>query len=297
MNILMTGGTGFIGSRLIKQLVLEKHHVYVLTRFPKKHADSNYVSYISYQYPIKKLPFIHAVINLAGESLFGFWSDEKKERILSSRIKATEKLTKVITQMEQKPKVFISGSAIGYYGMADDIIFTEQTTNPGDDFLAEVCAAWEKTASTAEDLGIRTVYTRFGIVLNGKQGALSQMALPVKLGVGGKIGDGKQWMSWIHIHDCVDLLLFALYDSNIEGALNMTAPYPRQNDDFTKALAKVLKRPAFMNVPKRFFKMALGDMHQLVTAGQYVYPKKALDNGFVFQYPQLEHALDQIYSS
>src|SRR5699024_9327459 len=269
MNILMTGGTGFIGSRLIKQLVLEKHHVYVLTRFPKKHVDSDYVSYISYRYPIKKLPFIHAVINLAGESLFGYWSDEKKESILSSRIKATEKLTNILIHMEEKPKVFLSGSAIGYYGMADDMIFTEETTEPGDDFLAEVCAAWEKTASTAEDLGIRTVYTRFGIVLNGKQGALPQMALPTKLGVGGKIGNGKQWMSWVHIHDCVDLLLFALYNKDMKGPLNITAPYPRQNDDFTKVLAKSLKRPAFMKTPSSFFKIALGDMHQLITNGQF----------------------------
>src|SRR5699024_6114199 len=156
MNILMTGGTGFIRSRIIKQLVLEKHHVYVLTRFPKKHVDSDYVSYISYKYPIKKLPFIHAVINLAGESLFGYWSDVKKKKIISSRIKATEKLTNILIQMEDKPKVFISGSAIGYYGMEEDVIFTEATTEAGHDFLAEVCATWEKAASTAEDLGIRT---------------------------------------------------------------------------------------------------------------------------------------------
>lgn len=295
MNILMTGGTGFIGSHLIEQLVLEKHHVYVLTRFPKKHPDSDYVSYISYKYPIKKLPFIHAVINLAGESLFGYWSNEKKNQILNSRVKSTEKLIKVLTQMEEKPKVFLSGSAIGYYGMSDEEIFTESTTKPGDDFLAKVCSVWEKTASTAKDLGIRTVYARFGIVLDHKEGALPQIALPVKLGVGGKIGDGKQWMSWVHIDDCVNLLLFALYEQTIHGPLNITAPYPRQNGDFTKVLAKIMKRPAFMRAPTTFFKVALGEMHQLVTDGQFVYPRKAIDNGYVFQYPQLEYALQDLY--
>lgn len=297
MNILMTGGTGFIGSRLINQLVLEGHHIYVLTRFPKKHPDSAYISYISYQYPMKKLPFIHAVINLAGETLFGNWSEEKKASIVASRVKATEKLTKVLLQMHEKPNVFLSGSAIGYYGMSEDKIFTEATTKPGDDFLATVCDAWEKTAMTAEDLGIRTVYTRFGIVLDGKAGALPQMALPVKLGIGGKIASGSQWMSWVHIDDCVNLLLFALYNAKVSGSLNITAPYPKQNDDFMKLLGKTLRRPTLIRTPALFFKIAVGEMHQLVTGGQYVYPQKALDYGYVFQYPRLEDALTAIYST
>ncbi len=296
MNILMTGGTGLIGSRLIKQLVLEGHHVHVLTRFPKKHPDSAYVSYISYQYPMRKLPFIHAVINLAGESLFGNWSEEKKARIVASRLKATEKLTNVLLQMHEKPNVFLSGSAIGYYGMSEEKIFTEKTTKPGDDFLASVCHSWEKAAATAEDLGIRTVYTRFGVVLDGTAGALPQMALPVKFGAGGKIGSGRQWMSWIHIDDCVNLLLFSLYNANVRGPLNVTAPYPKQNDDFMKTLGNVLKRPTILKTPALFFKIAVGEMHQLVTKGQYVYPQKALDYGYVFQYPQLEDALIAIYS-
>lgn len=297
MNILMTGGTGFIGSRLINQLVLEGHHIYVLTRFPKKHPDSAYISYISYQYPMKKLPFIHAVINLAGETLFGNWSEEKKASIVASRVKATEKLTKVLLQMHEKPNVFLSGSAIGYYGMSEDKIFTEATTKPGDDFLATVCDAWEKTAMTAEDLGIRTVYTRFGIVLDGKAGALPQMALPVKLGIGGKIASGSQWMSWVHIDDCVNLLLFALYNAKVSGSLNITAPYPKQNNDFMKLLGKTLRRPTLIRTPALFFKIAVGEMHQLVTGGQYVYPQKALDYGYVFQYPRLEDALTAIYST
>lgn len=253
MNILMTGGTGFIGKRLIKQLILKGHHIYVLTRYPKKHPDSEYISYISYRYPMGKLPFIHAVVNLAGESLFGYWSEEKKARILNSRMEATEKLANILTQMNQKPNVFLSGSAIGYYGMSDEKIFTEASNRPGDDFLAAVCATWEKAASTAEDLGIRTVFTRFGIVLDHKEGAMPLIALPIKFGVGGKIGNGKQWMSWIHIDDCINLLLFALYNPNIQGPLNMTAPFPKQNEAFTNSLAHTIKRPALIKTQDFIF--------------------------------------------
>lgn len=297
MNVLITGGTGFVGSRLVHQLTLEKHHIFVLTRFPKKHQDTDYISYISYDYPMKNLPFIHAVINLAGESLFGYWSETKKQQIRASRVDITERLTSLLIRMNQKPNVFLSASAMGYYGMSDDKIFTEDTKEPGDDFLGQVCHEWENAASTAEDLGIRTVYARFGIILDKKEGALPLIALPVKMGVGGKIGDGKQWMSWVHIEDCVNLLLFALYDSKMAGALNVTAPFPRQNKAFTNVLAKQLKRPSLFTAPSGFFKIALGEMHQLITEGQFVYPKKALDQGFVFQYPQLENALEAEYKS
>jgi uncharacterized protein (TIGR01777 family) len=274
---------------------LEKHHVYVLTRHPKKHPDTEFVSYISFKYPMKKLPFIHAIVNLAGESLFGYWSKEKKHRILKSRLETTERLTNILMHMDLKPNVFISGSAVGYYGAANETIFTEATDEPANDFLATVCATWEEAASVAKDLGIRTVFTRFGIVLDSKLGALPMMALPVKCGVGGRIGNGKQWMSWIHIDDCVNLLMFALYEQKIKGALNMTAPYPKTNDGFMKDLAKTMKRPALIPMPTTFFKVALGEMHQLITAGQYVYPQKALDNGFIFQFPQLDEALQELY--
>ncbi|HLR53525.1 MAG TPA: TIGR01777 family oxidoreductase [Pseudogracilibacillus sp.] len=297
MNVLITGGTGFVGSRLVHQLTLEKHHVFVLTRFPKKHADTESISYISYDYPIKHLPFIHAVINLAGESLFGYWSAAKKRQIKESRVEVTEQLISLLIRMNEKPNVFLTASAMGYYGMSEEQIFTEATEQPGSDFLAQVCEDWEKAASTAEDLGIRTVYARFGIILDKAEGALPQIALPIKMGVGGKIGDGQQWMSWIHIEDCVNLLLFSLYETTMKGALNVTAPFPRQNSSFTKVLAKELKRPSIFTAPSSFFKIALGDMHQLITEGQFVYPQKALDTGFVFQYPQLENALEAVYNS
>lgn len=295
MNILLTGGTGFIGSHLVKRLAREEDHVYVLTRHPKQHQDTAFVSYISYNYPISRLPFIHAIVNLAGESIFGYWTEEKKEAILKSRIKTTEKLIHIMTQMETKPDVFISGSAIGYYGMADNLIFTENTQTSSDDFLASVVSEWEKTAQAAEDLGVRTVYTRFGVILDRYQGALPKMALPIQLFAGAKIGTGSQWLSWIHIDDCVRMLLFALENKAIAGPLNVTAPHPKQNESFTKILAHVLKRPALLSVPAPVLKTVLGQMHVLVTKGQYVLPKKAIDHDFTFQYPHLEDALKNLY--
>lgn len=296
MNVLITGGTGFIGSRLVNKLVNEGNQVYVLTRNINNYTDTEYVTYISFNYPMRRLPFIHAVVNLAGESLFGYWTEEKKKRIISSRVETTEKLMSIMMQMDTKPDVLISGSAIGYYGNSDKMIFTENTTVPGDDFLANVTKKWEQTAQTAEDLGIRTVYTRFGVVLDDNEGALPMMALPVKYYVGGRIGTGEQWLSWIHIDDCVNLLYFALTNKSIQGPLNMTAPYPKRNLEFTKELAGVHHKPAFVPAPATMIKLVLGDMSQLIIDGQYVLPVKAQKNDFTFKYPHLEDALEAIYS-
>lgn len=295
MNILMTGGTGFIGSRLVTKLVEQGHHIYVLTRNPKQHQDTEYVTYISFSYPMKRLPFIHAIVNLAGESIFGYWSNNKKKRILNSRIEMTEKLLKMVMQMGEKPDVFINGSAIGFYGLSENEIFTEKTTNHGHDFLAEVVDQWETSAKLAEDLGIRTVYARFGLVLDKSEGALPLMSKPIRLGFGGKIGHGNQWMSWIHIEDCVNLLTFALTNKNISGPLNITAPHPTTNDTFIKTAAKILKRPTLLTTPQFLLRSILGEMSQLITTGQYVLPQKAIDYHFTFKYPKLENALKNIY--
>lgn len=292
----MTGGTGFIGSRFVNKLVNEGHHVYVITRYPRTHKDTESVSYISFDYPIRRLPTIHAVVNLAGESLFGYWSEKKKEMIYTSRIEATERLVNMMLQMEKKPQVFLSGSAIGYYGTQSNKIFTEHTTQPSDDFLASVVSTWENTAHHAEDLGTRTVYTRFGVVLDRNEGALPLMAMPIKLFVGGKIGDGKQWISWIHINDCINLLYYALVEPSIKGPINVTAPNPQRNIEFIKTLARVLRRPALISTPAPILQIALGDMHQLITKGQYILPQKAIDQQFTFQYPYLEDALQHIFN-
>lgn len=295
MNILMTGGTGFIGEALVTQLVSEGNHIYVLTRHPKKYQDTPNISYISYQFPINRLPFIHAIINLAGESLFGYWTAKKKENIMTSRIEATNALIKMMAKMEDKPHTFISASAIGYYGTSESLIFTEETEDAGNDFLANVTMNWERTAGIAEDFSIRTVYTRFGLVLAKNGGSLPLMALPVQYFIGGKIGRGTQWISWIHLEDCVRLIVYSLHNKSIQGPVNVTAPHPQRNKEFIKTLASVKGRPSFFPTPGFLLNVALGEMSTLITDGQYVLPKKALDSEFEFNYEYLEDALRDIY--
>lgn len=293
MNVLISGGSGFVGKHVTKALIEQEHHVYVLTRYPEKYASTTNITFISYELDVRTLPVIHAVINLAGESLFGYWTKKKKEAILTSRIETTERMIDIMKRMEKKPETFISGSAIGYYGTSEDLIFTEETTMPGDDFLANVVANWEKTAMQAEDMGIRTIYTRFGVIL-GKEGALPYMSLPVKLFAGGKIGNGEQWISWVHIEDAANLILFCLQNQHIEGPVNITTPNPKRNKDFTKILAGVLRRPYWIPTPSPMIRTAIGEMSQLITKGQYVLPKKAETHQYPFAFPQLKDALQQI---
>ncbi|RFA36030.1 TIGR01777 family protein [Virgibacillus dokdonensis] len=294
MNVLITGGTGFIGQALTDYLCERDYHVYVLTRSPQEHTDTNKQTFIGYDYPIEQLPPIKSVINLAGESLFGYWTKTKKESILSSRIQTTEKILAFMEKLPNKPDVFISGSAVGYYGTSNDLMFSENTTTPGDDFLAKVTTKWENVAKQAEKYNIRTVLTRFGVVL-GNGGALPMMRFPVQLGVGGKIGSGEQWISWIHIEDAVKLIIFCMENKAISGPVNITAPHPKQNKAFMQTLAKVLKRPYWFPVPSIFMYTALGEMAGLITKGQYVIPQKALDHSFTFSFPYLQEALHHLY--
>lgn len=295
LNILISGGTGFVGKNLTKSLIEKGHHVFILTRAPENNKDTNQMTHINYNHPINKLPTIYAVINLAGESLFGYWTNKKKQAILSSRIETTKKMIKMTKQMKVKPIVFINGSAIGFYGTSTDLIFTEKTTEYGGDFLADVVQKWESTAQAVENLGIRTIYARFGVIL-GQKGALPLMELPVKLFAGGKIGHGEQWISWIHIEDVVNLLTFCLTNDEIEGPINVTSPHPTQNKDFIKTLAKVSKRPYWLPAPTILMRIALGEMSHLITKGQFVLPEKAKAHHFHFSYPNLHEALENIQS-
>ncbi|MFC3039234.1 TIGR01777 family oxidoreductase [Virgibacillus xinjiangensis] len=294
MNILITGGTGFLGSSLAASLTQKGHQLYILTRTPDNHEDTDKTTYIGYDRQAESLPAIDAVINLAGESLFGYWTEKKKQTIKDSRLEITRHLIDLLRQMKQKPAVFISGSAVGYYGMSEELIFTEATEDPGNGFLAEVCTKWEAAASQAKSLGIRTVYARFGVILGKEGGALPLMSLPVKLFAGGKIGSGEQWMSWIHLQDAVDLMEFCLFTPSVEGPVNFTAPSPRRNKDFTRILAQVLKRPYWLPAPTLLMVAVLGEMSQLIRKGQYVYPEKALHRGFTFTFPRPKEALEDI---
>ncbi|QKY68259.1 TIGR01777 family oxidoreductase [Lentibacillus sp. CBA3610] len=292
MNIMITGGTGFVGRHLTKALTEEDHHVYILTRSPEKHTNTEKKTFISYNHSVEGMPAIQAVINLAGESLFGYWTEKKKESIRTSRINTTRQVVQMMDQMETKPDVFISGSAVGFYGTSEDLIFTENTTQSGDDFLAEIVMEWEQTAKQAEELGIRTVFMRFGIIL-GKEGALPLMKLPVKMFAGGRIGNGEQWISWIHVEDVVGLIQFCLFNQHINGPVNVTAPHPKRNKDFTHVLAKVLRRPDWIPAPSLPIRTVLGQMSLLILEGQYAFPQKAKENDFSFVYPYLQEALQE----
>ncbi|RWZ51298.1 TIGR01777 family protein [Halobacillus fulvus] len=298
MNIAVTGGTGFVGSKLTDALIQEGHHVYILTRSPEKYKDTEQVTHVGWlkddYNPAAKLQDVEAIVNLAGESLnSGRWTEERKRSILESRIQATEGVLELIDQLDKKPKVLVNASAVGFYGQSKTKTFTEETTEPGRDFLANVVTEWEERASQAKEKGVRTTYIRFGIIL-GEKGALPKMILPYKMMIGGNLGSGEQWMSWIHIDDVVGLIQFALQNDSIEGPMNGTAPNPKRNKDFGQTLGNVLNRPHWIPAPAFALKAALGDMSTLLLDGQSVIPKKAVAHGYTFQYPKLEPALESI---
>lgn len=299
MKIIITGGTGFVGKHVTEALISRSDTVYILTRSPDKHQNTEKVKYIGWLKPEfspeKELPEVDAIINLAGDSLFGYWSKSKKEEIYNSRMDATQAILDLIQKLPRKPEVLINASAVGYFGTSETKTFTEESTEKGDDFLAEVTTSWEALALQAKDAGVRTVIARFGVIL-GREGALPLMALPFRFFVGGEIGSGRQWVSWIHINDVVGLCLFALDHKKVTGVLHVTAPEPVQNKVLSQVLADTLKRPNWLPVPAVMLKMILGDMSALVAEGQKVIPEKALSLDYMFQYPTIDKALADIYS-
>ncbi|WP_226585112.1 TIGR01777 family oxidoreductase [Halobacillus litoralis] len=301
MKIAITGGTGFVGTQLTKRLKDEGHDLYILTRSPDQYTDTEQVTYIGWlkdEYnPAEQLPALDAIVNLAGESLnSGRWTEERKQSIMNSRIKATEGVIDIIERLPQKPAVLVNASAVGYYGQSKTKTFTEETSRPGNDFLANVVVEWEERASKAIEHGVRTVYVRFGIIL-GEEGALPKMVLPYKMMVGGNLGSGEQWMSWIHIEDVVGIIDFAIKNDEVNGPLNGTAPNPKRNKDFGETLGSVMNRPHWLPVPSIALKAALGDMSTLLLDGQSVIPKKALTQGYTFNFPELKPALQSILSN
>jgi uncharacterized protein len=293
MNILISGGTGFVGKALVSKLVEFDNQVSILTRHPEKFTNTANVTYITIE-QLKELTEIDAVVNLAGETINGRWTSAKKEKILKSRLETTNKLINYLAQLPNKPKVFINASAIGYYGISKDREFTEETVQPGDDFLATVVSKWEQAALRAEDLGIRTVLTRFGVILGKKAGALPKMLLPYKLFIGGPIGSGRHWISWVHIDDVVGMIEFCIQNEAIKGAVNVTAPTPVKMKDFGRAIGKVLQRPHWLPTPQLPLKLILGEMSILVLEGQNVKPEKATRHGYDVKYKTLEAALQNL---
>ncbi len=291
MNLLITGGTGFIGSALCARLLIDNHNITVLSRHPEKVPSP--IKAITAISQLKTAAIFDIIINLAGEPIANKrWSNKQKQRILASRISITEQLMVFLRRVAHKPKLLINGSAIGYYGISKTNNAIDEHSAGDESFSSQLCQQWETVALQAEAIGIRTCLLRTGIVLGKGGGALSKMLLPFQLGLGGKIGDGKQWMSWIHLDDLVGIILYCITDDKLTGAINGTSPNPVTNQEFTKTLGKVLKRPTILPMPKVIIKLLMGQMgEELLLAGKKILPMKVSAAGYHFQYQQLEQAL------
>jgi uncharacterized protein (TIGR01777 family) len=295
MQIVVAGGSGFLGRPLVARLEAEGHTVRVLSRRPAAPHETAWTPDGSVGPWAGTLDGADAVINLAGESIAGGrWTAARKARIRDSRIRATRSLVTAIQQTGGSSSVLLSGSAIGYYGAHDEEALTEESP-PGDDFLASVCRDWETEALRAAAT-TRVVLLRTGLVLAKEGGALPPMALPFKLFAGGPVGSGRQFNSWIHRDDWVSLVVWALRTPAVSGPLNLTAPTPVPNRDFARTLGRVLGRPAFMPAPAFAMRLLLGEMADaLLLTGQRVVPAKATSLGYAFTHPDLERALREIY--
>lgn len=295
IKILISGSHGLVGTALIKLLTTDGHQIVRLVRHAP--AGSNEIEWHPNQgvIDVASLEGFDAVVHLAGESIAsGRWSDAKKQAILDSRVKGTTLLSRSLAQLSQPPAVFLSASGIGYYGDRGDEQLTEQSA-PGEGFLTDVCQQWEDATAPAAAKGIRTVRTRLGIVLDEKGGALAQMLTPFRMGIGGRIGSGKQWMSWIALHDVVGAMRSILFDSFVDGPVNFVSPFPVTNAEFTKTLGRVLSRPTFFPVPAFAVRLSFGEMADaLLLSGQRVVPAVLQSRGFGFQLPRLEPALRRI---
>lgn len=300
MKIAITGGTGFVGQALTEELLEHHHEVMILTRNPDKYDNRSGVTYVKWlsdgAKPEDALEGIQAFINLAGESInSGRWTDERKKRIINSRINSTQEVMNIIKTLKEKPACLINASAIGYYPSSKTNTYTEASTETADNFLGETVQIWEREASKANQLDIRVAYARFGIILGEEEGALPRIALPYKMFVGGTVGSGDQWMSWVHIKDIARAVHFIIETESISGPVNVTAPSPVTMKEFGKTLGAVLGRPHWIPVPSLALKVAMGEMSALVLEGQKVLPSVLSENGFKFEYPELKSALIDIY--
>jgi len=277
MNVALTGASGFIGRAVAEYLQRSGHSVRAVS--------------LRGVLPPDALAGSNAVIHLAGEPVAQRWTAAARDKILRSRVEGTRAV--VAAMRAQPPQVLISASAVGYYGSRGDEVLTE-SAQPADDFLGHVAAAWEEEARAAEPLGVRVARLRIGVVLGPNGGALARMLLPFRLGVGGRLGSGRQWMSWIHIEDLVALIAFLMRESTVRGVFNATSPFPVTNREFTRALAEAVHRPAILPVPAFVLKWMLGEMSDVLLASQRAFPDAAQRAGFVFEHPDIFASLAQI---
>lgn len=296
MKIFITGGTGFVGMHLSERLLREGHEVTVLTRGAGRRVALSGLSYIEGDPTVRgkwqqAVAGHEAVVNLAGTSIFGRWTPDYKEEIRLSRILTTSHIVESIP--EGSKTVLLSTSAVGYYGFHGDEELDESAP-PGDDFLARVAVDWEREALKAEEKGTRVVLMRFGIVLGRSGGALQQIMRPFRWFLGGPIGSGKQWFSWIHVDDLVSAICFLMGRGDATGPYNLTSPNPVRNKDFACALGKAMGRPSILPAPGFMIRLILGEFGSIILQGQRVLPKRLSEAGFQFKYPDVENALKNL---
>jgi len=302
MRIIIAGGSGLIGRALTRSFVKDEHEVILLSRNPKRVSELPVGARVA-QWDgatpdgwSELVEGADAIINLAGENIAGEgffpdrWTDERKHRIRTSRLNAGKAVTHAIQTAEHKPGVVVQASAIGYYGPSDDQVVTEDNP-PGDDFMARLCQEWENSTADVVELGVRRVVTRGSIALSTQGGALTRLMFPFKFFVGGQLGSGNQYISWIHMDDQVDAIKFLIDNQEANGVYNLSSPNPVTNREFAKNLGQVMGRPSFIPVPEFAFRTMFGEVATVVVDGQRVLPKRLLELGYQFQFPQLEPAL------
>ncbi|MFH2047919.1 MAG: TIGR01777 family oxidoreductase [bacterium] len=295
MNIVVAGASGLIGKALVESLIASDHNVKTLVRRKPLNDSEIFWEPQSGVIESDKLIDVDTVINLGGENIAsGRWTKSKKKRILDSRVKSTTLLCETLVKLDKLPSTLLSASADGYYGDCNQNEVTEASP-PGDSFIADVCRQWEEATNVCKEAGIRVVNCRFGIVLTPQGGALKKMLPAFKFGVGGKLGSGKQMMNWISMHDCIRAMLYLIENENIKNAVNIIAPEAITNKEFTKAIAKYLKRPALFPVPSFVIKILLGELgSELLKERCKIIPEKLINSGFQFKYPDINSALNEI---
>jgi uncharacterized protein (TIGR01777 family) len=293
MNITITGASGFLGTKLLHRLLRDGHTLHVLGRKRKSDlpAEVKFSAWDAMREdpPPESIGEADAVIHLAGEPVAQRWSNEVKRRIRESRSLGTRRLVAAIGKLSGRPRVLVSASASGYYGDRGEEVLTESSA-PGNGFLAEICTEWEREARAAENAGVRVASVRIGLVLGKEGGALKQMLTPFRLGVGGRLGSGRQWMPWIHVDDLIEMFVLAM-ERDVSGPMNGAAPNPVRNLEFTAALARAIHRPAIIPVPRFALDLLFGEMAQIVFASQRMVPKAAEAAGFRFRFAELGSAL------
>ncbi len=298
MKVVISGGTGFVGTALTTLLKEQGHDVIILTRSESKVQDGvQYVQWLTpTSNPATEIKQADAFVNLAGVSLnSGRWTEKRKFEIYDSRMQATIAIAEIIEALDTKPEVLVNASAVGIYPTSTSAIYTESSSAVADDFLGKTVRDWERMAHRIERFGVRVATGRFGVILGRDEGALPMMALPYKMHVGGVVGSGEQWLSWVHITDVARALYFAIITPSLVGAFNITAPQPLRMKDFSYVLSTVLEESEWLPVPELPLKLALGEQSKLVLEGQHVLASKLAREGFNFRYETAYEALSNIY--